>query len=191
MKLVFRQLLVYLEYLMIIAVFAHFAPQHFAANNGRVVKLLLVSPSAIVCLMWLASYAKIIKTPPLKLWIISIFWACVPQNIYLSNIVDRSALEEFLLFASIGLYVVSYQRVSRWLRTPFMVLVTVLTELVVLQHSFFQDGTRSPIKLIALAAALPIVGMVIDRAYERRETMRLRRVIISIAKEDPNGKDAK
>ena len=188
MKLVFRQFLVYLGYLMAIAIVEHFAPQDFAANGGRVVKLLLVIPSAFVCLMWLASYAKLIKTLPLKLWVITMLWACVPQNIYLSDLTNRSTWETLCLYVSYGVYGVAFLKLSRQTRSLSLVLVTILVELAVLRHTFFQDGTHSPIKLIAFAAIMPIVGMVLAHGHEKRESMRM---APPIAKEDQPGKEAK
>jgi hypothetical protein len=58
----------------------------------------------------------------------------------------------------------------------------------VLRHTFFQDGTHSPIKLIAFAAIMPIVGMVLAHGHEKRESMRM---APPIAKEVQPGKEAK
>ena len=168
MKQIFKQLLIYLGFLMALAIAASLAPQRFLSNDSQLIKLFVMMPTGFVCAAWLAVIYKMVKIDTLKLTFISIFWAIVPMNIYLSDIKERNSLESFALFAAYAVYLAIYLRLSNRIKSTFWIIVAILVEIIPLESSFFGESKRNPIISVSIATAITIAILVGLHLHERR-----------------------
>ncbi len=173
MKQIFRQLLIYIGFLMALAIAANLAPQRFWANDGQLAKSFLTMPIGIVCAAWLAIFYKMLKIDTLKLTFISIFWAIVPMNIYFNDIKERSGFESFAMYAAYAVYLVIYWRLSNRIKSMFWIILAILIEVIPLENGFFGNARRNPLISVSIAAVFALAALVGLHLHERRHPVQV------------------